>query len=105
MKIRKYVAEGEMIPAFYGVAWKDYACRRLVAYPIPLHFIMCLFRSIWFRIMFLDKNWVNIHDDKVDHEAWTRGYKSGKDSIGMNEILAWLERHPHHLKIFKDALK
>ena len=43
---RLQVAEGDVIPRWYGIAWHDHWKQRTVCYPIPLNVVM----AVWHRV-------------------------------------------------------
>lgn len=46
----KKINEGEIIPAWYGVAWKDWMRREAVCMPIGVNLIAQLARWIYFEV-------------------------------------------------------
>lgn len=67
MKIR--IEEGQMIPKFYGVAYRDYDTLYAICYPIPLNIFMGLWNKIliWFK-----------HGHKLYENGYTKGHSEGK---------------------------
>lgn len=51
MKIAKEVHNGEIIPAWYGVAWVRLEVDAAICYPMPLNLLIAVVRSIaiWMR--------------------------------------------------------
>lgn len=48
--MRRVVTEGELLPRGYGAAWHDPTSRRVVCYPIPLHWIAGVARRIYWNL-------------------------------------------------------
>jgi hypothetical protein len=69
----KRLKEGEMLPAWYGVAFYDYACGRCVAVPIPFNVIYAYLRLIYIYIRVGMKAVSN-----NPREAYWQGYTEGK---------------------------
>lgn len=46
------VCEGEVLPSWYGMAWFDWMTRQIVAYPVPLHWVMGWVRIVTWHIKF-----------------------------------------------------
>lgn len=44
------VPEGEELPRWYGIAWRDWSRHATVAYPVPLHWLAGLARRLWYAI-------------------------------------------------------
>lgn len=51
MRLAKEVHEGEIIPAWYGVAWVRFEVNAAVCYPMPLNLLVAAVRAfaIWMR--------------------------------------------------------
>jgi len=51
MKIMKEVREGEIITAWYGVAWNEWQSKIAICYPMPLNMLVAAVRVIviWMR--------------------------------------------------------
>jgi hypothetical protein len=69
----KRLKEGEMLPAWYGVAFYDFACGRCVAVPIPFNVIYALLRNIYIYIRVSGRA---VHCNP--REAYWQGYQEGK---------------------------
>ena len=46
-KLIKRVRPGEMLPPFYGIAWRDYSTYEAVCLPVPLNLIVWVGRNVW----------------------------------------------------------
>lgn len=51
MRIRKEICHGDVIPAWYGVAWIAVMRDVAVCYPIPLNLIAAALRGLWIWAM------------------------------------------------------
>ena len=51
MKIRKEVHRGEMLPAWYGVAWIRWEADTAVCYPMPFNLVIAVCRAlvVWIK--------------------------------------------------------
>lgn len=47
MKIIKTVRENELLPRFYGVAWRSFNSPSIFCLPVPLNLIVGVLRSMW----------------------------------------------------------
>ncbi len=47
--MKKSLPEGTRIPRYYGLAYFDPLCRRVVCYPIPIH----IFVQVWRHLVYL----------------------------------------------------
>lgn len=47
MKFIKEIFEGELIPAWYGLAWRKWQTNSTVCLPVPLNIVAALVRAIW----------------------------------------------------------
>jgi|GEM_PF-6171247 hypothetical protein len=50
--IQRIVREGELMPRFYGIAWRNYFRREAVCFPVPLNVILAFARQayLWIRL-------------------------------------------------------
>ena len=46
-KLIKRVRQGEMLPPFYGIAWRDYSMDEAVCLPVPINLVALIGRRIW----------------------------------------------------------
>lgn len=51
MKLYKYLAEAERIPFGWGTAWYNWETRQAVILPIPLHLILGLMYSSYWKLV------------------------------------------------------
>jgi hypothetical protein len=70
---RKAIMEGEKIPTFYGVAYRDFAMMQAVCYPIPLNWVVRWGRELYFRLSNPETNGL---EDAI-HKAYGRGFDNG----------------------------
>jgi hypothetical protein len=78
MVLKRIIPEGEVLPFMYGIAWTDIYSRRMVAYPIPLNFIIGFLREIYWRLqcgMRRTKFQAMIDESAKMH--YRRGYEEG----------------------------
>ncbi len=80
MKIVKEIHRGQIIPAFYGIAWMEYTVDRYVCLPIPLNIIAAISRSVY---IWLRHGYKPIAIDPRD--AYNQGIKFGRNS-SMNQL-------------------
>lgn len=53
--MKKVIKEGELIPAWYGVTWVDWASRRVVCYPMPLNRVLAFLNDIRLWLKYANK--------------------------------------------------
>lgn len=75
MRVRKEIGRGEMIPAWYGVAWVDFMRDVGVCYPIPLNLIAAVLRGLWIWAM---HGYRAVPIDSRD--AYAQGFADGRRS-------------------------
>jgi len=85
MNIRKTVNPGELLPAWYGVAWIDYMRNQAVCYPVPLNLLAALVRCVY---MFAKHGarWLS-HDPRG---AYHPGFEAGRASahaVIVNQVV------------------
>jgi hypothetical protein len=51
MRIKIMINEGEIIPKWYGVAWRAYDRMQIACYPIPLNLIVRIYLHFYYCIM------------------------------------------------------
>lgn len=75
--MRRYVAQCDVVPALYGIAWYDYARNCAVCYPLGLNKVFGLLRSLYFALFQSPgrqkQEWL------IDSRAYERGYKAAQD--------------------------
>ncbi len=49
--MRKTIKEGEIIPKFYGVAWRYFHNYEIICYPIPINIFVRLFLHLYYLVM------------------------------------------------------
>jgi len=85
------VADGEMIPTGYGIAWHDAMRLERVCYPIPINLFIYWIREVHFRIMLTLKKPYGLRDRwmrDIFCKAHDLGYRQGyKDALERVEIL------------------
>ena len=75
----KRISQGDMIPRFYGVAWRDYYRNQAVCLPIGLNLIAALVRMVYHRIQYPGD--IVVSDP---HDAYHQGYKAGRASVPVS---------------------
>lgn len=66
MTLKREIPEGEVVPWYYGMAWRNYANKKTVCYPIPLNRIIKLLLQFWI--------WLREPKDiPAMREAWQAG--------------------------------
>lgn len=50
--ISKRVNEGYLIPAWYGVAWKEWQSNQAICYPIGLNCLVAVLRAFYYTVKF-----------------------------------------------------
>lgn len=75
MAFRKEVREGEIIPAWYGVAWTRWEVNSAICYPMPLNLIVAAVRAvvIWMRYGYMAM-------PRHSRDAYAQGLRDGKRS-------------------------
>ncbi len=73
MKFIKEVREGEMIPPFHGIAWREFERDCAIALPVPLNWLASIARNVWFFLQFGNRE---IYENQ--REAYAQGYRNGK---------------------------
>lgn len=73
MPLVKHVRQGELLPAFYGVAWVDFVSHTAVCLPVGLNILAAVIRATytWARY-----GYRAMHTNPRD--AYWQGYRDGK---------------------------
>jgi hypothetical protein len=68
------LCHGQIIPAWYGIAYYDYLAYRAICYPMPLNIVVRVFRDItvWMRVGFASV-------DIRPRDAYLQGLKEGRN--------------------------
>jgi hypothetical protein len=74
------IAEGQKIPRFYGIAHWEIETYSGVAYPMPLHWLVCLGRRIYYWAQ--QGTW-----EKELKRAWDMGYWRGDSHRRTEEMI------------------
>lgn len=69
----KRVGEGYMLPAWYGVAWRDLASNQAVCLPIGLNMAAALCRNAYYTIKFAGRTVA-----QNPREAYAQGLRDGR---------------------------
>lgn len=77
VKIAKTITEGQLLPAWYGIAWRDFYRNTAVCYPVPLNLIAAVGRAAG---MFAKHGARTVHSDP--RAAYDQGFKAGRASVG-----------------------
>lgn len=77
------IHEGQEIPAFYGIAYRDYLRKCIICFPIPLNWLVRWERALgfWLRRLF---PWQNPSDrtGRYHKASYNKGFNAGiKSSI------------------------
>ena len=70
-QLKKELREGEMLPKYYGIAYRRIDELTAICYPIPLNVV----------VGYLNKFWLWL---RMGGNAWKNGYFKGKEE-GLNE--------------------
>lgn len=91
---KKIISEGEMIPEFYGIAYRDFSRREVVCYPIVINLIIRYLRELYFIIAIpagLSRS------EHIVQAAYRQGYNDGleaaerkKDDGIMDELEGYI---------------
>ena len=92
--LRKEVYHGEIIPKYYGIAWREFHRDVAVAYPIPFNIAFSCIRDVYIWFMHGRNGWLDKKLDASYNIGYDKGYKSAKALISLNDILTYLETHP-----------
>ena len=79
MRIKKEIWHGEIIPAWYGVAWVRYDSDSAVCLPLPLNLIAATVRGIW---IWMRHGYRSVPSNAMD--AYAQGYADGKRSNALS---------------------
>lgn len=72
MPLVKRVRQGELLPAFYGVSWVDFASNEAVCLPVGLNLLAATARSVYIWVRYGYRAvYVN------PREAYAQGYARG----------------------------
>ncbi len=78
LSLRYNKSPGEMLPAWYGIAYRDMYRQWDVCYPIPLNHVVGILRNTYWRLACKRTDLIS----EVYHEGWNTGYRSlGHDMI------------------------
>ncbi len=69
----KRIKQGAIVPAWYGVAWREWDSHEAVCLPVGLNAIVAVTRWAWFGIRFAG---VALPDRERD--AYAQGYRDGR---------------------------
>lgn len=69
--IKKTIGEGQIIPDYYGVAYRRMDMLQAVCYPIPLNIFVAVVYKVWLWLRWGHKLYEN---------GYTKGYTEGKES-------------------------
>lgn len=96
IEIRKEIAEGENIPKYYGVAWREINRLSTVTYPIPLNIIFAHIRKayLWFQ----QGDWYKTGYDK----GYIKGKAEGR-KYALNQLKTQIIRQEAERLIRKGA--
>lgn len=75
-RLRREVAPGVRIPDWYGEAYVDYARQYLVCYPIPLNWLVSVWRAVLFR---LKRGILRDYENRVFQRGRSEGWAAGTE--------------------------
>ena len=86
------IEDGERIPRFYGIAWRDHSRCVYVCYPLPFNWIAWALREVLFRLKqtpktrydkaySLGRQAATTHMHKRIEEARQDGYTEGANAV------------------------
>lgn len=70
------IQRGELIPRWYGVAWRMHDMDASVVMPVPLNIFVGLTRRAWHWMRFVSAKWSVI--DELVIRSYDRGYAAGR---------------------------
>jgi len=73
-QIRKYVAHGDVIPPWYGIAWHDFYRDWAVCYPMPVNMVAGVLYVVY---LWLRHGRKGVCNDPL--AAYSQGYRDGKN--------------------------
>lgn len=79
------IKENEIIPRWYGVAWRDFWLGEAVVLPIGIHWIAGVARHVWWEFRRGYRGEPSIEHDV--REAYQRGYEQGRRDGIADELL------------------
>ncbi|WP_291015308.1 hypothetical protein [Hydrogenophaga sp.] len=74
--MKKTIKPGQMIPAWYGIAWQNFDSRTAVCYPVPINVIVATGRAFWLWLRYGYKP-VPIDPRDAFVQGVSEGYHSG----------------------------
>lgn len=82
-RVKREINHGEMLPPWYGVAYRDFVNDRMICYPIPFNLIVRSLRNIYWRLRgpgydFKNETWL---------EGYRSGYRAGCDFLGRYRVV------------------
>jgi hypothetical protein len=80
--ISKVITPGEMMPKYYGLAYRDFLRDIAICYPFPFNYVVHIVRRYWIRVRYprlRDKyaEWARQLIDMEYEKGRTYGYKVG----------------------------
>ena len=69
--IQKRIREGDMVPASYGLSYRDPPSRSAICYPIPIHLVVRWWTSFWWRF-------VIPHSKTRREREWDAAFEAGR---------------------------
>lgn len=73
MKLIEHVPHNCVIPAWYGVAWRDWTGMHLVCMPVPLNMVVGLARALY---VFVRHGYLGVEANPRD--AYMQGLREGE---------------------------
>ena len=86
-QLLRYVGPGEVIPAFYGVAWHEWATCRYATLPIPLALPVGVARWIWAGLRTATKN-MALDPRTAYLDGFERGFQRAREIPAGRSITA-----------------
>jgi len=94
--------EGEFLPWYYGVAWRDVNRRAYVCYPLGVNILAAFVRRLYYRLRIGLTDAICVAYDKGHDEGWQRGFKHGFKA-GAEDIDKRLKRMARILGIDQEV--
>ncbi len=78
MNIRKVINQAEVVPPWYGLAYRDLIRAQAIAYPIGLHLVVRWSRDLWYRFILPKPLWMERRMLEVRKTAYQEGFADGR---------------------------
>ena len=88
---QKMLREGDLLPRWYGSAWRDSSIRAEVCYPIPLHWLVRWARGLYYFAAFSRRR------DAIE-QAYERGREEGIQIEQRRADIVFISRFSEELE-------